>query len=181
MLYQNFTTKNIDFVVRFFGYEDVLDVLFDQEESQHYEAMTSCNYEEEADWLYLNSRQFGIYAVRVYFPNGSDNGPWNIRVESDVPKVDPWSNSAQVAGPNSNRCILPTHIGRRLFHFGESLVEPFRINGSAHMQIELSPTRSAFANLYGNECGHPIVTFELLDYIEYEGPEIPWELEDIPF
>lgn len=180
MLYQNFTTKNIDFVVRFFEYDSIEDLLWEQKEEQHYEAITSCNYEEEAYWLHLHTRQLGKYIVKLYFPNGSDNGPWNIRVECDVPAVDYWSTSAQVPGPNSKRSILPTHIGQRLFHFGESLVEPFRINGSAHMQIELSPTRSAFANLYGSESA-PIVRFEVLDWIEFEGPEIPWELEDIPF
>ena len=50
------------------------------------------------------------------------------------------------------------------------------------MRLELSQTRTVFADFYGIESGRPIVSFELLDYVEYEGPEIPSELvEDIPF
>lgn len=41
---------------------------------------------------------------------------------------------------------------------------------------------TVFADLYEDEPGHLIVSFELLDHVEYEGPEIPLELEeDIPF
>lgn len=114
-------------------------------------------------------------------PAGSENGPWNIRVESDQPETDPWSNSGQVHFPRSKRIKLPAHAGKRLFHFGESLT-PFYKNGTSHIKLELSQTRTVFADLYGDESGSPIVEFELLDHIEYEGPEIPLEFEDdIPF
>lgn len=44
MLYQNFTTKNIDFVVRFFGYDNTTDLLLDQEDALRYEAATACYF-----------------------------------------------------------------------------------------------------------------------------------------
>lgn len=182
MLYQNFTTKNIDFIVRFFGYDNTTDLLLDQEDALRYEAATACYYDEPAEWLSISSRQMRNGRVDLYFPVGSDNGPWNIRVESDQPEIDPWSNSSRVHFPNTKRCKLSAHVGKKLFHFGESLTEPFYKNGTSHIKLELSQTRTVFADLYGDESGYPIVSFELLDYVEYEGPEIPLELEDdIPF
>lgn len=182
MLYQNFTTKNIDFIVRFFGYDNTTDLLLDQEDALRYEAATACYYDEPAEWLSISSRQMRNGRVDLYFPVGSDNAPWNIRVESDQPEIDPWSNCGQVHFPNRKRCKLSAHAGKKLFHFGESLTEPFYKNGTSHIKLELTPTRTAFADLYGDESGNPIVCFELLDYVEYEGPEIPSELEeDIPF
>ena len=181
MLYQNFTTKNIDFIVRFFGYDNITDLLLDQEDALRYEAATACYYDEPAEWLYISSRQMRNGRVDLYFPVGSNNGPWNIRVESDQPEIDPWSNSGQVHFPNKKRCKLSAHVGKKLFHF-ESLTEPFYKNGTRHIKLELSQTRTVFADLYGDESEFPIVVFELLDHIEYEGPEIPLELEeDIPF
>lgn len=182
MLYQNFTTKNIDFIVRFFGYGNITDLLLDQEDAFRYEAATACYYDEPTEWLYISSRQMGNWAVSLYCPVGTDNGPWNIRVVSDQSEIDPWSNSSRVHFPNTKRCKLSAHVGKKLFHFGESLTEPFYKNGTSHMKLELSQTRTVFADLYGDESGDPIVSFELLDRVEYEGPEIPLELEeDIPF
>lgn len=40
MLYQNFTTSNIDFVVRFFGYDNMENLLADQEDAP---SVRSCN------------------------------------------------------------------------------------------------------------------------------------------
>lgn len=182
MLYQNFTTKNIDFIVRFFGYDNITDLFLDQEDALRYEAATACYYDEPAKWLCISSCQMRNGRVDLYFPVGSNNGPWNIRVESDQPEIDPWSNSSQVHFPNKKRCKLSAHVGKKLFHFGESLTQPFYENGTSHIKLELSQTRTVFADLYGDESGDPIVSFELLDYTEYEGPEIPLELEeDIPF
>lgn len=182
MLYQNFTTKNIDFVVRFFGYDNITDLLLDQEDALRYEAATACYYDEPAEWLSISSRQMRNGRVDLYFPVGSDNGPWNIRFQSDQPEIDPWANSGQVHFPITRRCKLSCHVGKKLFHFGKSFVEPFYENGSPHMKLELSQTRTVFADLYGVGAGYPTVSFELLDYIEYEGPEIPSVYdEDIPF
>lgn len=182
MLYQNFTTKNIDFVVRFFGYDNITDLLLDQEDALRYEAATACYYDEPAEWLPISSQQMRNGRVDLYMPAGSENGPWNIRVESDQPEIDPWSNSGQVHFPVTKRYKLSAHVGKKLFHFGESLTEPFYKNGTSHMKLELSQTRTVFADLYGDESGSPVVEFEVLDHIEYEGPEIPLELEeDIPF
>ncbi len=182
MLYQSFTTKNVDFIVRFFGYDNITDLLLDQEDALRYEAATACYYDEPAEWLSISSCQMRNARVDLYFPVESDNGPWNIRVESDQPEVDPWSNSDQVHFPKTRRCKLSCHVGKKLFHFGKNLIEPFNEYGSPHMRLELSQTRTVFADFYGIESGRPIVSFELLDYVEYEGPEIPSELvEDIPF
>lgn len=182
MLYQNFTTKNIDFILRFFGYENMQDLLVEQEDALRYEAATACYYDEPAEWLPVSSRQMRNGRVDLYMPAGSENGPWNIRVESDQPEIDPWSNSGQVHFPVTKRCKLSAHVGKKLFHFGESLTEPFYENRTRHISLKLSQTRTVFADLYGDEPEFPIVEFELLDHIEYEGPEIPLELEeDIPF
>lgn len=182
MLYQNFTTKNIDFVVRFFGYDNITDLLLDQADALRYEAETACYYDEPAEWLSISSRQMRNAAVGLYIPVGSETGPWNIRVVSDQPKIDPWACSSRVHFPNVKRCKLSTHVGKKLFHFGESLIEPFYKNGTSHMKLELSKTRTVFADLYGYGSGHPVVEFRVLDRIEYEGPEIPLEPEeDIPF
>lgn len=182
MLYQNFTTKNIDFILRFFGYDNMQDFLLDQEDALRYEAATACYYDEPTEWLPIKSRQMRNGRVDLYMPAGSENAPWNIRFEYDQPEIDPWSNSGQVHFPNMKRCKLSAHVGKKLFHFGESLTEPFYKNGTSHMELELSQTRTVFADLYGDESGYPIVEFRVLDRIEYEGPEIPLELEeDIPF
>lgn len=182
MLYQNFTTKNIDFILRFFGYENMQDFLLDQEDALRYEAATACYYDEPVEWLPTSSRQMRNRRVDLYMPTGSENGPWNIRVKSDQPETDPWSNSDQVHFPITKRCKLPNHVGKKLFRFGESLTEPFYKNGTSHMKLELSQTRTVYADLYGDKSGSPVVVFELVDHVEYEGPEIPLELEeDIPF
>lgn len=182
MLYKNFTTKNIDFILRFFGYENMQDLLLDQEDALRYEAATACYYDEPAEWLYISSRQMRNGRADLYFPVGSDNGPWNIRVEHDQSEIDPWSNSSRVHLPNTKRYKLSAHVGKKLFHFEESLTQPFCDNRTSHMKLELSQTRTVFADLYGDESGYPVVEFEVLDRIEYEGPEIPLELEeDIPF
>lgn len=179
MLYQNFTTKNINFVLRFFGYDKMDDLLLDQEDALRYEAATACYYDEPAEWLPVSSRQMRNGRVDLYMPAGSENGPWNIRVEYDQPEIDPWSNSAQIHFPNKKRVKLPAHVGKKLFHFGESLTEPFE-NRTRHISLKLSQTRTVFADLYEYDREYPVVVFELLDYVEYEGPEIPLE-DDIPF
>lgn len=181
MLYQNFTTKNIDFILRFFGYDKKDDLLLDEEDALRYEAATACYYDEPAEWLPVTSRQMRNGRVDLYMP-GSENGPWNIRVEFDQPEIDQWSNSGQICYPIMKRTKLPVHVGKRLFHFGKSLTEPFYKNGTRHMELKLSQTRTVYAALYGDKPEYPVVSFELLDRIEYEGPEIPLELEeDIPF
>ena len=77
MLYQSFTTKNVDFIVRFFGYDNITDLLLDQEDALRYEAATACYYDEPAEWLSISSCQMRNARVDLYFPVESDNGPWN--------------------------------------------------------------------------------------------------------
>lgn len=175
MLYLNFTTKNIDFIVRFFGYSDVVDFLLDQEDALRYEAATKYYHDEPVEWLPVTSQQMRNCRVDLYMPTGSENGPWNIRVV-DRPETDPWSNSGQVHPPITKRYKLPAHVGRRLFHFGKSLTEPFE-NRARYLYLKPSQTRAVYADFYGD-----VVQFELVDNTEFEGPEIPLELEeDIPF